>query len=84
MHHFYRCGEKKYFNGFIAQKYFRTLRKSWMSWSWKGYEEFLIENRFEWELWGKLMIPEVGTLINHTQEGMACGPVLYTVLLGRN
>ena len=48
------------------------------------HEEFLIENRFECELWGNFMIPEVGTLIDYTQEGMACGRVLRTVLLGRN
>jgi hypothetical protein len=48
----------------------------------ESWTEFLGGNQFDDDLWARVESVELTHLFNHTQEGMACGPVSHTVLFG--
>ena len=45
-------------------------------------EVFFNHNRFNRNLWEKVHFPMADTILVHTDHGMACGPVSFTVFYG--
>lgn len=79
--------EIHYFNGMTAERLVAAVAKAYQRANPAAAEELNPEEAFgealfDEDFWQAAVMDEIDALFDHTQEGIACGPVSHTALYG--